>query len=89
MPKGQFLEHLVSARAKGGEDGTELKLVRVEVRQVKTHAGVCCAGRGDASVVTAAASSGAARGWRRAGAEQGAGTAGVGAERGCSVGAAE
>jgi len=30
MPKGQFLEHLVSAGAKGGEDGTELKLVRVE-----------------------------------------------------------
>ena len=63
--------------------------MRVEVRQVKTRVGVCGAGRGDASVVTAVASSGAGRGWRRASAEQGAGTAGVGAERGRSMGAEE
>ena len=50
--------------------------MRVEVRQVKTRVGVCGAGRGDASVVTAVASSGAGCGRRSVGAGKSAGKAG-------------
>jgi len=61
MPKGQFLEHLVSAGAKGGEDGTELKLVRVEDWQVKVHARSRSGARGgDRGAAQAVMSSGAA-----------------------------
>ena len=61
MPKGQFLEHLVSAGAKSGEDGTELKLVRVEDWQVKVHARSRSGARGgDRAAAQAVVSGGAA-----------------------------
>ena len=62
MPKGQFLEHLVGAEAKGGEDGTELKLVRVEDWQVKVHARSRSGARGgDRAAVQAERCAGAGR----------------------------
>ena len=60
MPKGQFLEHLVGAEAKGGEDGTELKLVRVENWQVKVHARSRSRARGGDRVAAQAVVSGGA-----------------------------